>query len=471
MEKMLQTFFERITFKNFFRIDLTTTERNTAYESLNEKYTKGLRESLIYGLIALPCILFIDISLLVSVLIPITMVSGTAWFAVSLVNIKKKFENFGNELTKDLYRTFCTSLILLTLISIVSLNNKLFSVIIEFGSSSSIIVFLSGLMGTMVVAKMIYDVFAGATKYDMNDSMLTGQNEAAEKYFRRSLSLLSSCADSLRKSNVSIGVSSYHLGLAFYEIFNYVKISKGASDEINEMINLSETVKSSPPTTLKSMRDVSIDLIEKVMSAITNKQEKNTIKSLRNVQAELTSIKNNKSEEIDLLNLRLATILEEMEDLLMSQGEALFMKRMEIEKKFLIKSMPNLTKYSCTEIEQGYISDDERVRRHGKVFTHTMKKDMGNGYREETEKVISKEEFLGYWDKTVGKRIKKKRYIVPLTGEIKAELDVFEEKNEGLTFVEVEFPNEEEADNFIKPDWFGDDVTLEKKYRNSNLAK
>ena len=36
---------------------------------------------------------------------------------------------------------------------------------------------------------------------------------------------------------------------------------------------------------------------------------------------------------------------------------------------------------------------------------------------------------------------------------------------------EVEFPDEESANNFIAPEWFGEDVTFSSKYHNSNLSK
>lgn len=470
MEKLIKNFFEKVTFRSFFEIDLTATEKNTANESLSDKYTKGLMESILYGLIALPCILFIDISLLVSVLIPITMVSGTAWFAVSLVNIKKKFENFGNELTKDLYRTFCTSLILLTLISTVSLNNYLFKDLIEVGKSNTAVVLVSGALGTIIVIKMIYDVFAGATKYDMNDSMLTGQNEAAEKYFKRSLSLLSSCADNLRNNSKSTGVATYNLGLAFYEIYNYVRVSKGVDSKVEEMITQTEEIKSNPPATLNDMKKISIGLVENVIMLITNRQDKNTIKSLRNVQSELNSIRNN-DEDIELLNLRLATILEELEDLLMSQGEALFMKRIEIERKFLVKELPELTSYVCDEIQQGYLSDEERIRKQSDVYTHTIKKEFESGYREEIEKVITKEKYNELWPLTKGRRISKVRYLIPLEDELKIELDVFGGENKGLVLGEVEFDSREKAERFIPPTWLGKEVTKDKKYRNASLAK
>ncbi len=41
---------------------------------------------------------------------------------------------------------------------------------------------------------------------------------------------------------------------------------------------------------------------------------------------------------------------------------------------------------------------------------------------------------------------------------------------EGLEFVEVEFQSEEQANGFNPPEWFGEDVTFDKRYRNSYLS-
>src|SRR3972149_3514668 len=102
---MLDNFFRKVVFRSFLKIDLNAGELATAEESLTTKYSRGVKESLFYGILVVPTLLFVDTGVLSSVLIPITMVSGTAWFAVSLVNIKQKFGSFGNELTIDLYRS------------------------------------------------------------------------------------------------------------------------------------------------------------------------------------------------------------------------------------------------------------------------------------------------------------------------------------------------------------------------------
>ena len=84
-----ENYFRNTIFKSFLKIELNTDEVAVAENSLKNKYTRGAVESIIYGLICIPTLLFVNTSILTSVLIPITMVSGTAWFAVSLINIKR----------------------------------------------------------------------------------------------------------------------------------------------------------------------------------------------------------------------------------------------------------------------------------------------------------------------------------------------------------------------------------------------
>jgi CYTH domain-containing protein len=52
-----------------------------------------------------------------------------------------------------------------------------------------------------------------------------------------------------------------------------------------------------------------------------------------------------------------------------------------------------------------------------------------------------------------------------------AELDVYGGKLEGLLVVEVEFDSKEQAGRFTPPDWFGDEITEDSRFRNAALAK
>jgi adenylate cyclase len=64
--------------------------------------------------------------------------------------------------------------------------------------------------------------------------------------------------------------------------------------------------------------------------------------------------------------------------------------------------------------------------------------------------------------------IDKTRYLVKV-GEHTFEVDEFYGDNEGLTVAEVELSSEEE--NFVKPEWLGEEVTGDVKYYNSMLMK
>ena len=146
----------------------------------------------------------------------------------------------------------------------------------------------------------------------------------------------------------------------------------------------------------------------------------------------------------------------------------------EIERKFKVKNPPpDLGQYPHVEILQGYVSIDEngkeeRVRSKDGRFFHTIKEGEGM-VRTEKEAEITKEQFDELWPRTEGKRIYKTRYKIPHGEEI-IELDIYHGELDGLITVEVEFTSEEAANKFVAPDWFGDDVTNDKRYKNKNLA-
>ena len=150
----------------------------------------------------------------------------------------------------------------------------------------------------------------------------------------------------------------------------------------------------------------------------------------------------------------------------------------EIEKKFLVKNVPNLKELSYIEIAQGYLNLNSepilRVRQWGNKYFLTYK------YKNKKSKInscieyelpITKSAFLNLLKKVEGNIIYKKRYFIKLNESLIAELDVFEKFLNGLIMVEVEFPDENDAISFIPPKWFGKEVTNDKKYRNSELSQ
>ncbi len=152
---------------------------------------------------------------------------------------------------------------------------------------------------------------------------------------------------------------------------------------------------------------------------------------------------------------------------------------MEIEKKFLVKILPEeLYKYSKKDIEQGYLCIDPvvRVRKSNDKYILTYKSAPDESSSDvkvcnEIEVPLTKEGYYHLREKVDNNLIKKVRYIIPLPDGHTGELDIFEGTLKGLYFIEVEFADEEDAKMFVPPDWFGDNVSGDKRYTNSFLSQ
>lgn len=145
---------------------------------------------------------------------------------------------------------------------------------------------------------------------------------------------------------------------------------------------------------------------------------------------------------------------------------------MEIERKFLINTLPeNLDSYPCRFLEQGYLSTAPvvRVRRDNDLYELTYKSG-GMMVRQEYNLPLTKESYEHLKSKIDGRLITKKRYMIPYE-PYTIELDVFENDLAPLILAEVEFSTEEEANHFIPPEWFAEDVTFSTLYHNSVLSQ
>lgn len=151
----------------------------------------------------------------------------------------------------------------------------------------------------------------------------------------------------------------------------------------------------------------------------------------------------------------------------------------EIERKFIIDRMPvDISDYtlSSTSIIQSYLSinDNEEVR-----IRHSFKDDVqcfltvkrGKGLeRDEYEVNISHQTFLDLQPVHIKPLTKTRWYVV--MSDIHMEIDVYTSKeNLGLCIAEVEFDTAQEAEDFVPPEWFGQEVTEDKAYKNQSLWK
>lgn len=161
---------------------------------------------------------------------------------------------------------------------------------------------------------------------------------------------------------------------------------------------------------------------------------------------------------------------------------------MEIERKFTIKSLPaDLESYPCRRIEQGYLNTSPvvRVRREDNDYYLTYKSS-GMMAREESNLPLTEEAYCHLKEKSDGRIISKRRYLIPLPHpafqerdgfpcppsdySLTIELDIFDPPLAPLVMAEVEFGSREAAEAFIPPDWFDEDVTYRPEYHNSYMA-
>ncbi|MEA3456243.1 MAG: CHAD domain-containing protein [Campylobacterota bacterium] len=160
------------------------------------------------------------------------------------------------------------------------------------------------------------------------------------------------------------------------------------------------------------------------------------------------------------------------------------MKEFEIERKFLLRPCSpkrflrsigleyrkyTIQQYYLPEHKEGYV----RYRRRDKKFFRTIKSGEGM-VREETEYPVPKEEFESHLEEHVGKIIEKERFVFVYEG-MTYELDRFYGALKGLCYLEIEFDDEERAEEFILPEIFSHlfvvEVTEDKRFNNSSISK
>ena len=148
----------------------------------------------------------------------------------------------------------------------------------------------------------------------------------------------------------------------------------------------------------------------------------------------------------------------------------------EIERKFLVTGgLPDdLGQDPSEEISQGYVAvaDDGtevRVRARGGDHTLTVKSGPSR-MRVEEEIEIDERRFESLWALTAGRRIEKRRYVIPAGDQLSIELDVYAGELDGLVTAEIEFDSADQAEAFEPPSWIGSDVTGDGGYSNQSLA-
>lgn len=146
---------------------------------------------------------------------------------------------------------------------------------------------------------------------------------------------------------------------------------------------------------------------------------------------------------------------------------------LEIERRFL--ASPEALRECVTgcSIVQGYLRADDRmtvrVRVAGDEGFLTIKGKRSGYVRLEHENRISLEMARRLLARLPAERVvEKTRYLVEVEGAV-WEVDVFAGLNAGLIIAEIELDRPDRA--FVPPDWIGEEVTQDRRYSNSGLAR
>lgn len=157
--------------------------------------------------------------------------------------------------------------------------------------------------------------------------------------------------------------------------------------------------------------------------------------------------------------------------------------KIEIEKKFLLKSKPDKEPDEKIKIYQWYYKNShgiwERVRKcvsnkNNIYFIHTVKKNISRGVNLEDEKAISRDEYFDFINRCI-KFQKKSRFIskerwIYKQNDLKWEIDVFQDND--LIIAEIEIPKKNYK--FKTPDFIKNKILIEvtglKQFSNKNLS-
>lgn len=149
---------------------------------------------------------------------------------------------------------------------------------------------------------------------------------------------------------------------------------------------------------------------------------------------------------------------------------------LEIERRFRINDLPvDLDILKMYMIEQQYlVTGMEKVRIRKTTDTQSSSYELtvkhGNGMaKEENSLEISSATYQELAKLSKYKPLEKVRYEVDYYGN-KVEIDrFFHDAN--LIIAEVEFKTEQMANDFVPPDWFGQEITRKSIYNNHSLWK
>ncbi len=142
----------------------------------------------------------------------------------------------------------------------------------------------------------------------------------------------------------------------------------------------------------------------------------------------------------------------------------------EIERKFLIKEMPDISNLKSLSYERYFLfrnpSVEIRIQKKGDKYEFERKTTESNLSAKKYKFELTKEEFEKL-KKQSNESIIRESYKISETPEIT--IKIYQGKFEGLKRIEVEFSDEKEAQEFHPLEWFGKEITNSSLGRDSKL--
>lgn len=146
-----------------------------------------------------------------------------------------------------------------------------------------------------------------------------------------------------------------------------------------------------------------------------------------------------------------------------------------IERKFLVKRLPNLSNISPIHYERYILSikygKERRIQRVGNQYELEEVEILANESvlsRNIVKRVISSKEFKELQKDSIGD-INRDSYLISQDPNLT--LKIYKGKYKGLIRVEVKFKSEEVARSFKSLDWLGEEITKSPLGRDSELVK
>ncbi|MBI4836594.1 MAG: hypothetical protein HY817_05025 [Candidatus Abawacabacteria bacterium] len=133
----------------------------------------------------------------------------------------------------------------------------------------------------------------------------------------------------------------------------------------------------------------------------------------------------------------------------------------EIERKWRVRTMPDLTDLKPLQDERYYLFADDtvslRFQKRGDRYELERMEAIGELTRTQAKLVIGAKEFEALKKVAKGPLVRDS-YLIHLA-DPQITLKVYRGLFAGLMRIEVEFTSVEQAKNFTPPDWFGDEMT------------